>query len=276
KAIYANQVWLDGIFMGLPFYTNYAKTYLDGENATKAQKKQAKKIYDDVAMQIAKTDQFTYDAATELWKHAWDEKRSIFWANPETGLSQHTWGRALGWYAMAIVEVLDALPQDYAKRGEIISLLNKVLSSVVKYQDKKSGVWYDVLDVNDSRNYLEASCSSMFAYCLLKSARLGYVGEEYKQAGIKAFKGIVNEFIKINPDATISLTKCCEVSGLGPETNTRRDGSFAYYVSEPIRDNDAKGVGPFIWASLEMERLGYNAETLKKTQKEVKLDEWGN
>ena len=276
KAIYANQVWLDGIFMGLPFYTNYAKTYLDTPAATKAQKKRAQKTYDDVVMQIAKTDQFTYDAATQLWKHAWDEKHAIFWANPETGLSQHTWGRALGWYAMAIVEVLDALPQDYAKRGEVVALLNKVLASVVKRQDKASGVWYDVLDVNDPRNYLESTCSSMFAYCLLKSARLGYVGDEYRQAGIKAFKGIVNEFVKINPDATISLTKCCEVSGLGPENKPKRDGSFEYYISEPIRDNDAKGVGPFIWAALEMERLGYNVESFQKAQKEVKLDEWGN
>lgn len=275
KAIYANQVWLDGIFMGLPFYTNYARIYLDGENATKVQKKQAKKIYDDVVMQVLKTDQFTFDAETELWKHAWDEKHSIFWANPETGLSQHTWGRALGWYAMALVEVLDAMPEDYAKRPQVVSLLNKVLNAVVKVQDEKTGVWYDVLDVNDPRNYLESTCSSMFAYCLLKSARLGYVGDDMKEAGIKAFKGIVNEFVKVNPDATISLTKCCEVSGLGPENNPRRDGSFEYYISERVRDNDAKGVGPFIWAALEMERLGYSVSSFQASQKAVELDEFG-
>ena len=276
KANYANQVWLDGIFMGLPFYTNYARLYLDTPTATKAQRKRAQKIYDDVVMQISKTDQFTYDASTSLWKHAWDESHSIFWADPATGLSQHTWGRALGWYAMAIIEVLDALPQDYAKRPDIIALLNKVLASVVKYQDKKSGLWYDVLDVNDPRNYLEATCSSMFAYCLLKAARLGYVTDEYRQAGIRAFEGITREFIRVNPDATISLTRCCEVSGLGPESKPHRDGSFDYYISEPVRDNDAKGVGPFLWAALEMEALNHPAAFLTKSTKQIQLDEWGN
>ncbi|MCF0193414.1 MAG: glycoside hydrolase family 88 protein, partial [Prevotella sp.] len=261
KAIYANQVWLDGIFMGLPFYCNYATVYLPV--------KKANKIYDDAVKQVTTTDKFTFDEKTQLWKHAWDEKHSIFWANKETGLSQHTWARAQGWYAMALVEILDAMPQDYAKRQEVIDLLAKVLKNTVAYQDKKSGVWYDVLDVNSPKNYLEATASSMFAYCLLKAARLGYVDDDMKQAGIKAYKGIINEFIKINDDKTISLTNCCSVSGLGPESNPKRDGSFEYYMSEPIRDNDAKGVGPFIWASLEMERMGYDVEKLTQPQKKA-------
>ena len=252
KAIYQKQVWLDGIFMGLPFYTA-AAPYL-GKNA--------KKVYDDAVMQVTKTDQRTYDEKTGLWKHAWDETHNMFWADKQTGLSKHTWGRAQGWFAMALVEILDALPKDYARRQEVIDLLAKVLRNTVKYQDKKTGVWYDVLDVEDPRNYLEATCSSMFAYCLLKSARLGYVGDDMKEAGIKAYKGIIKEFVKVNPDKTISLTKCCEVSGLGPENKPHRDGSFEYYISEPIRDNDAKGVGPFIWASLEMEMLGYGTYNL--------------
>ena len=261
KAIYANQVWLDGIFMGLPFYCNYAKTYLKPNKANK--------IYNDAVKQVTTTDKFTFDNNTQLWKHAWDEKHSIFWADKTTGLSQHTWARAQGWYAMALVEILDAMPEDYAKRQEVIDLLAKVLKNTVAYQDKKTGVWYDVMDVNDNRNYLEATASSMFAYCLLKSARLGYVGEDMKQAGIKAYKGIINEFIQINDDKTISLTKCCSVSGLGPESNLKRDGSFEYYISEPIRDNDAKGVGPFIWASLEMERMGYDVEKLAQPVKKA-------
>jgi len=248
KAIYQKQVWLDGIFMGLPYYT-HACTYLN---------KNTRKVYDDAVMQIVKTNQRTFDPATGLWKHAWDETHQMFWANPETGLSQHTWGRALGWFAMAIVEVLDALPGDYAKRQELIDILDNVLTQVMKHQDKSSGLWYDVLDVKDPRNYLESTCSSMFAYCLLKAARLGYVGVDKRQAGIRAYEGILKKFIRVNADRTISLTDCCEVAGLGPQDKPWRDGSFDYYMSEPIRDNDAKGIGPFIWASLEMEML--NAE----------------
>lgn len=258
KAIYAHQVWLDGVYMGHPFYT-MAAPILKGE-------KKAKKYYDDTFEQISKTYARTYDEKTGLWKHAWDETQKMFWANPETGLSQHTWARAQGWFAMAILEVLDALPQDYENRGKLIEMLNNVMKSTVKYQDKATGVWYDVLDVKDPRNYLEATASSMFAYVLLKGARLGYFGNDLKEAGLKAYKGILNEFVKVNPDKTISLTRCCEVSGLGPDNpkSRRRDGSFEYYISEPIRDNDGKGVGPFIWASLEMEKLGYNVEQLNK------------
>ena len=222
--------------------------------------KKARKYYDDAVDQITKTDKRTYDAATGLWKHAWDETHSMFWANSETGLSRHTWGRALGWYVMAMVEVLDALPEDYARRGEVVDLFRKAMTAVVRYQDKDSGVWYDVLDVKDERNYLESTCSSMFAYCLLKGARLGYLDDTFKAAGEKAYQGILKHFIRVNADKTISLTHCCSVSGLGPESNPKRDGSFEYYMSEPIRDNDAKGVGPFVWASLEMEMNGYEVD----------------
>ena len=138
------------------------------------------------------------------------------------------------------------------------------MTSVVKYQDETSSVWYDVIDVDDSRNYLEATCSSMFAYCLLKGARMGYLDASYQRAGLTAYRGIVKEFVKKNSNGTISLTKCCEVSGLGPESNPRRDGSFEYYISENVRDNDPKGIGPFIWASLEMESLGYNVNNLNE------------
>lgn len=253
KDIYAWQVWLDGIYMGLPFYTMAAPLLRPG---------QEQQYYDDAVDQIVKTEQRTYDEATRLWKHAWDETHSMFWADKTTGLSQHTWGRALGWFAMALVEVLDALPADYARRQEVVAVLQKVLASVVDYQDAASGVWYDVLDVDDPRNYLEATCSSMFAYCLLKSARLGYVDATYQQAGLKAYRGIVEQFVRENNDGTLSLTKCCSVSGLGPNSNPKRDGSFDYYMSEPVRDNDAKGVGPFVWASLEMERMGYTTDNL--------------
>lgn len=255
KAIYANQVWLDGIFMGLPFYCNYAVQTM--------KPKKAEKYLNDAVDQMVKTDYRTYDEKTQLWKHAWDETHQQFWANKEDGKSQHCWARALGWYVMAMTECLDAMPEDYARRQEVIDLLNKAMKSVVKYQDKKTGVWYDVLDVKSDKNYLESTASSMFAYVLLKGYRKGYLSEEYLKAGVKAYNGILKQFIKVNTDKTISLTRCCAVSGLGPgpgpyvkKPNYKRDGSFEYYMSEPIRDNDAKGVGPFIWASLEMEQQG--------------------
>lgn len=256
KAIYANQVWLDGIFMGLPFYTHYAANFLKGDKQ--------KKVFDDAVDQIVKTDLRTYDEKTQLWKHAWDETHEQFWANKENGQSQHTWARALGWYTMAMIEVLDALPENYARRGEVIALLQKAMKSVVKYQDKNTGVWYDVMDVKSDKNYLEATASSMFAYVLLKGYRKGYLDDACFQAGKKAYQGIVDQFVIVEDDKTISLDKCCSVSGLGPgpgpyvkpgKENYRRDGSFEYYISEPIRKNDAKGVGPFIWACLEMDAL---------------------
>lgn len=255
KAIYANQVWLDGIFMGLPFYCNYAVQTM--------KPKKAEKYLNDAVDQMVKTDYRTYDEKTQLWKHAWDETHQQFWANKEDGKSQHCWARALGWYVMAMTECLDAMPENYARRQEVIDLLNKAMKSVMKYQDKKTGVWYDVLDVKSDKNYLESTASSMFAYVLLKGYRKGYLSEEYLKAGVKAYNGILKQFIKVNADKTISLTRCCAVSGLGPgpgpyvkKPNYKRDGSFEYYMSETIRDNDAKGVGPFIWASLEMEQQG--------------------
>ena len=270
KAIYAYQVWLDGIFMGLPYRCLTAPIT--------AKPKEVTKIYDDAVNQLKITYQRTLDPKTGLNRHAYDETRKAFWSDKETGLSQHCWGRAQGWYTMALIEVLDALPEDYARRPEVIDLLVKDFDAILKWQDKKSGVWYQVMDSPERKgNYLESTCSAMFTYALLKAYRKGYVDAKYRDAGIKAYKGIINNFIKVNADKTISLTNCCSVAGLGPaatdeviaamkkvnpkgsvKENRRRDGSFDYYLDEPIRDNDAKGVGPFIWASLEMEMLGYD------------------
>ena len=272
KAIYAYQVWLDGIFMGLPFRCLTA--------ATQLKPKEAVKIYDDAVDQLKITYERTLDPKTGLNRHAYDETRNTFWADKETGLSQHCWGRAQGWYSMALIEVLDALPEDYQRRGEVIELLQKDLDAIIKWQDKKTGTWYQVMDAPGREgNYLESTCTAMFAYVLLKAYNKGYLGTKYRDAGVKAYKGIINNMIRVNEDKTISLTNCCSVAGLGPaatpeveaamkkvnpkgsvKENRRRDGGYQYYLSEPIRDNDAKGVGPFIWASLEMEKLGYNTE----------------
>ncbi len=268
KAIYSYQVWLDGIFMGLPYNVLTASMIY--------KPKEAKKIYDDAVDQVKTTYRRTLDPATGLNRHAWDETHEMFWADKQTGLSRHCWGRAQGWFTMALVELLDAMPKDYARREEIISILRQTLDAVIRWQDKPTGVWYQVMDSpNRDGNYLESTCSAMFAYSLLKAYRMGYVGDKYRDAGIRAYQGIINNFIRVNADKTISLTNCCSVAGLGPglsekvlkaapkvKENKRRDGSYEYYLSEPIRDNDAKGIGPFIWASLEMEQLGYDIEAL--------------
>ena len=260
KAIYAYQVWLDGIFMGLPYRCLTARMLL--------KPKKAQRIYDDAVNQISKTYERTLDPKTGLNRHAWDETHEMFWADKETGLSQHCWGRAQGWYTMALIELLDAMPEDYERRGEVIELLRKDLDAVIKWQDKETGLWYQVMDQPGRKgNYLESTCSSMFAYVLIKATNKGYLGDKYFLAGKKAYQGILKNFIRVNADKTISLTNCCAVAGLGPgmsehvkkaapnvKENKRRDGSYDYYLSEPVRDNDAKGVGPFIWASLEYEK----------------------
>lgn len=279
KAIYAWQVWLDGIFMGLPF--RVLTTNMMEKNGL-MKPKEAQKIYNDATNQILKTYARTLDPKTQLNRHAWDETNNTFWADKTTGLSQHCWGRAQGWYTMALVELLDALPEDFPRRNEIVSVLEKDFDAIIKWQDKKTNTWYQVMDSPEREgNYLESTCTSMFAYSLLKAYRKGYVKDvKYRDAGIKAYRGIIKNFIRIDNDKTISLTECCSVAGLGPAAtpevkaamkkynpkgtvkhNEKRDGSFKYYLSEPIRDNDAKGLGPFIWASLEMELLGYTTSS---------------
>ena len=284
KAIYAYQVWLDGIFMGLPFrvlatplVSKSSISHSAQRDACVAQKSKNlhSSIYDDAVHQITTTYRRTLDSKTGLNRHAYDENRNMFWADPETGLSQHCWGRAQGWFTMALVELLDALPENYGRREEVIDLLRQDLDAVIRWQDERSGLWYQVMDAPGREgNYLESSCSSMFAYALLKAANRGWARERHREAGLKAYEGIIRHFIRVNADQTISLTDGCSVAGLGPgrspeveaalkkvnpkaklKENRRRDGSYAYYLSEPVRDNDAKAVGPFIWASLEKEMM---------------------
>ena len=239
KKRYPSQMWLDGLYMGAPFYAQYAQYFNEPE------------LFDDVVKQFLLVHKYTYDPETGLNYHGWDESKTQKWADPETGCSPNYWGRAEGWYAMALVDVLDFLPANHAGRTKILEILNQVAAGIKKYQDSKSGLWYQVLDQGSrDGNYLEATASSMFAYALLKAVRKGYISNDYKAIATKAYSGIVENLVRDNGDGTISLTKCCAVAGLGG--NPYRDGSYEYYIKEPVRDNDPKGVGPFIMASLEM------------------------
>ena len=239
KLRYPNQMWLDGLYMGSPFLAQYASLAKD------------LKIYDDVANQFIVVNKHTYNSKIGLNYHAWDESKQQKWADPETGCSPNFWGRAMGWYAMALVDVLDYIPIDHPDRPKLIEILNQVAGGIKKYQDLKTGLWYQVLDQGNRKgNYLEATVSSMFTYALLKATRKGYISKDYKAVAIKAYNGILKNFIQKNGDGTISLTKCCSVAGLGG--NPYRDGTFEYYIKEPVRADDAKGVGPFIMACIEM------------------------
>ncbi|SIS89763.1 unsaturated rhamnogalacturonyl hydrolase [Belliella pelovolcani] len=241
KKVYPHQMWLDGLYMGSPFLAQYAATFEEPA------------LFDDVVNQILVMDKYAYSTETGLYHHAYDESKSERWADPETGLSSNYWGRSIGWFGMALVDVLDYLPQDHPKRGEVLAIVQKLAQGIVKYQHD-SGTWYQVIDQGDrAGNYLEASATSMFAYFLLKGAQKGYLNEEFRNAGIKAYKGILKEFIREDEDGGVSLTQICGVAGLGG--NPYRDGSYEYYINEVIRDNDPKGVGPFILAALIYENM---------------------
>ena len=244
KQIYPHQVWLDGFYMALPFYAEYTKRY--------APKEQKDSLFADIVHQFTAGAQNTIDPATGLFRHAWDESRTMFWCDPQTGLSEHAWGRANGWYAVALVEVLDYLPSKHPGRKELIGQLNYFLEVLPKWADKETGMWYQVLDCPDREgNYQEATCSIMFIYAFLKGLRMGYIDDSHKDYILGLYPKFIDRFIRENEDGTISMTDCCAVGGLGGKQ--MRKGDFEYYLSEPVIENDCKGVGPFIWASLEWE-----------------------
>jgi unsaturated rhamnogalacturonyl hydrolase len=210
-------------------------------------------IFDDVAHQILLVARHTRDPLTGLYYHAWDETRSMEWADPQTGLSRNFWGRAMGWYAMAIVDVLDFLPRDHRDRPEIVRILRDMSDALARVQDPVTGMWYQVLDMpNRKPNYLETSASSMFAYAFAKGVRQGYLPAEYRGIAQRAYDGIVREYVRTDDDGMLSVHGIVEVAGLGGPR--QRDGSFEYYMSEPVVKNDFKGVGPLVLASLELDR----------------------
>ncbi|KGE14656.1 glycoside hydrolase family 88 protein [Sphingobacterium deserti] len=260
KHIYPNQMWLDGLYMAQPFYTEYAALMNIPE------------IYEDVVNQFTYMENHARDAKTGLLYHGWDESRKERWSDPQTGLSKHFWGRGMGWYAMALVDVLDNFPQDHPRRKELIQILNRTLTAAAKFQDKKSGVWYDILDLGTREgNYLEASASSMFVYAMAKAVRKGYVSSSFQKNVDKGYAGLLKEFVTPAGQDRVDLNRVVEVSGLGGKKY--RDGSFEYYMSEPIRTNDPKGVGAFILASSEVE---FAKHPKKKKPVTVTLDNFYN
>lgn len=241
KKVYPNQMWLDGLYMGTPFLAEYA--YRNNEP----------QAYQEVINQIKIVARHTYDPANGLFRHACDVSKREKWADKETGQSQHCWGRALGWYMMAIVDDLDFIPQHEPGRDTVLVILNHIAETLKKYQSPE-GLWYQVMDKSgEPGNYLESSCSAMFVYSLFKAVRKGYIPSSYFAVARKGYEGILNEFIKVDDNGLVSITKACAVAGLGGKNY--RMGDYDYYIHEQIRDNDPKAVGPFILASLEWEGL---------------------
>ena len=246
KQIYPQQMWLDGLYMAEPFYAEYAKTF--GEPAA----------FDDVTKQFLLVTRHTRDARTGLMYHGWDAAKTQKWADSATGLSKSFWGRAMGWYMLGAVDALEYLPRNHKDRDAVITTLEDAAEAIAKVQDPVTGLWWQVLDEpNRAGNYLEASASSMFVYSLAKAARLGYIDARYRSIAFRGFDGIVSNLVKTASDGMPSLTSICQVAGLGGnlrKDGSYRDGTFAYYVSEPIVADDYKGVGPFIMAAHELGR----------------------
>ena len=241
KKVYPHQMWLDGLYMGTPFLAEYAYRNNQPE------------AYQEVIRQLLLAARHTYDPQTGLFRHACDVSRQERWADPTTGQSRHTWGRALGWYAMAIVDNLDFLPLHEPGRDSVLAVLHTIARSLKRYQSPE-GLWYQVMDRSgDKGNYLESSCSAMFVYALFKAVRKGYIPRGYLQVARKGYEGILHRFMTTDEEGRVSITQACAVAGLGGKVY--RSGDYDYYIHEAIRDNDPKAVGPFIMASLEWEQL---------------------
>jgi unsaturated rhamnogalacturonyl hydrolase len=250
KKIYPYQMWLDGIYMAGPFLAEYAHRF--NEPST----------LDDVVHQIRLIEQHTFDEHTGLLYHAWDESRQQRWCDPITGNSKYFWGRAIGWYLMAIVDVLDYLPQGHSQRQDLIAILDRTARALVRVQDEPTGLWFQILDLPDRvGNYHEASASAMFVYAFAKGVREGYLAQELLLSARRGYHGLLQNLIKIDPQGLLSLENVCGGAGLGGEPY--RDGSFEYYVNEQIISNDPKGVGPFILAALEMENTDVSKEAVE-------------
>jgi unsaturated rhamnogalacturonyl hydrolase len=249
KKIYPQQMWLDGLYMAQPFHAQYAATWAPAAERAA--------IFDDVAKQFLLVARRTRDPRTNLMYHGWDAAKAQRWADTSTGLSLNFWGRAVGWYVMGVVETLDYLPTTHPDRDAIIRTLQDAADGIARVQDPLTGLWWDVLDApNRAGNYLEASASAMFVYALAKGVRMGYLPARYRAVAERGFDGITSNLVRESTYG-VSLINVCQVSGLGGslrKDGSYRDGSYGYYISEPVVTDDYKGVGPMILAAQELGR----------------------
>lgn len=245
KLIYPYQVWLDGTYMGQPFYMQYEVEYNNCKNCQ------------DSYQQLMNVYELLRDKKTGLYYHGYDSSRLSFWCDKETGLSQNFWLRALGWYSMALVDTISVMPDTMeAEKAQLASNYKELIDAMLKYQ-APNGMWYQVVDradevdKNGKKNYLETSGSSIFAFSIMKACRMGILDESYFQYGEKAFNGVCDMYLS-EKDGELQLDGICLVAGLGPQGNTRRNGTLEYYLDEPIVSNDAKGVAPLVLAYIEI------------------------
>lgn len=242
KKIYPNQMWLDGLYMAEPFYSEYSVMFNE------------QKYLDDIANQFLLIKKHLYDEKTGLYFHGWDESKQQKWADPIKGTSPNFWGRSLGWFMMAMVDVLDSFPEDHKSRNVILKMLQELSSSLLRYRDEETKLWYQVVDKqNREGNYIETSASSMFIYAFAKGYNKGYLDNKFMEIAKESYENLTEEFLIMNDNRNIILTNVCSVSGLGG--NPYRDGSFEYYISEPKRNNDFKGYGALILAADEISKL---------------------
>lgn len=244
KAIYPNQIWLDGLYMAQPFYMEYEKLFNNSKNI------------DDIYKQFFNVQKIMRDPKTGLYYHGYDSSREIFWADKETGLSKNFWLRSIGWFSMALLDTLNIAPDRGSDNwNKLRSIFVDLCDSMLKFQDE-SGMWWQVPNFpGKGKNYLETSGSAIFAYSLLKGFRTGILEDKkFQDAGLKAFEGICSKYLNTD-SGRLSLGGICLVAGLGPDKDRRRDGSFDYYMSEPVVQDDAKGVGPFILAYNEVKQI---------------------
>jgi len=241
KQRYPYQMWLDGLYMGEPFYTEYALMFNE------------EKYFDDIAKQFSLIKENLKDESTGLYYHGWDESRKQKWSDPETGRSPSFWGRSIGWFMMAMVDVLDSFPESHTGRTEIKNMFKDLASSLLKYRDENKKLWYQVVDQgNREGNYIETSSSLMIIYSMAKGVNKGYLSENYIKIAEESFSSLVDNFIKTDENDLVYLQNTVSVGGLGGDPY--RDGSYEYYLSEPIRINDFKGYGPFMLAAIELNR----------------------
>lgn len=241
KLIYQHQMWLDGLYMASPFMAQYGAEFNKPE------------WIDEAVKQFRLCHKHTYDAKTGLYHHAWDESKSQRWANPETGHSPNFWGRSIGWWFMALVDALDYIPENHPGRADMIGYIRGLAETLPKYQDK-AGLWYQVIDQPKRKgNFPEASVTTQCMYAYAKAVNKGYIDAGYRAVAEKALQGLKDKLLVEKQDRTLTLTRCCQVGGLGG--HPYRDGSFEYYIGEKMRDNDAKATGPFIMGCLELEKI---------------------